>query len=96
MTMAGANFCSDGEAAIHRNLTLIPSSVTEADNLKEIYEIDKCINWITTKSFNKVGNIFTYPIIAYLAHVLSYINNSYLIRKNSIISFEHVIQNVTF
>ena len=58
--MAGANFCSDGEAAIHRTLCLIPSSINEADRLKEIFEIDKCINWITTKSFNKVGNISTF------------------------------------
>lgn len=53
--MAGVNFCSDGEAAIHRHLDVKPSSVKEAVNIRDLYETDRCVSWITTNAFKKVA-----------------------------------------
>ena len=57
--MAGVNFCSDGEAAIHRHLDVGPESIKEADDIRAQCETDRCVSWITEHAFKKVHNVFT-------------------------------------
>ena len=45
---------TDGSDVIQRSLDVTESTRTPSDQIKTVYEIDKCVQWINSNSYKRV------------------------------------------